>query len=378
MKRLGKTVVNEKKGAKIPAETSAKEIEKRALENFKINPISSAETIKLPGAARAEDKSAKATAPQISQSASLSGESKPGASENPIFKELAAPRLPELKRENRARLQMQSPTRLFFYWSIKDNPFQTLRCAIGGEAAKNYTLVVKLLNETTTREEKIFPIEAEGSSWFDADAGASYRAEVGFYAPTRPFVRLMFSNRVETPRKNASPRSAETARWTISANDFAQVLDQSGFAQDAFEVALAGDDFRFAETATNAAFTQIFGGADVIKNGTDNIKNDASEMRFALLAIASGYAPDALRGQISHSLFVRLQESGENLSAEKALAALCENFGAVEVEDAETEFFLPTVFGASLVNFPRRSKRKFTPKFAPVSSFNFKLNNQKI
>jgi hypothetical protein len=368
--------MNEKDDAKTSAETGATEIEKRALENFKINPISSAETIEK--SPRGENKTVKSGAPEISERANLTEESEPSAAKNPIFKELDAPRLPELKRENRARLQIQSPTRLFFYWSVKDNPFQTLRRAIGGDAAKNYALVVKLLNETNGREEKIVPIEAEGSSWFDADAGASYRAEIGFYAPAHPFVRVMFSNHVETPRKSASSRWADAADWTISANDFAQVLDRSGFAHDAFEVALAGDDFRFAETATNAAFTQIFGGADVIKNGTDNIKNDASEMRFALLAIASGYEPDALRGQISHSLFVRLQESGENLSAEKALAALRENFGAVEVEDAETEFFLPTVFGASLINFPRLSKRKFMPKFAPLSSFTFKSSNQKI
>ncbi|MBA2621257.1 MAG: DUF4912 domain-containing protein [Acidobacteria bacterium] len=361
--------MNQKDDAIIPTETGTTEIEKRTLENFKINPISSAETIEKSPCG--EDETLKSGAPEIPERASMTEQGEPSASKNPIFRELDAPRLPELNRGNRARLQMQSPTRLFFYWSVKDNPFQTLHRAIGNGAAQNYTLVVKLLNETNGREEKIVPIEAEGSSWFDADAGASYRAEVGFYAPARPFVRVMFSNRVETPRKSASSRPAETARWTISANNFAQVLDKSGFAHDAFEVALAGDDFHFAETATNAAFTQTFGGTDVVKN-------DASEMRFALLAIASGYEPDALRGQVSHSLFVRLQEGGENLSAEKALAALRENFGAVAVEDTETEFLAPTVFGSSLINFPRRSKRKFTPKFAPVSSFTFKLNNQKI
>lgn len=364
---IEKAVMNkkdDKDDAKIFAETGAANVEAFTLENFKLNPISSAETLELKDATQTKDEPAKSGEPEISAPVNLTESNDASESENPIFKELVAPRLPELKRENRARLQMQSPTRLYFYWSIKENSFQTLYRALGG-AAKNYTLIVKLFNETNGREEKIAPINAEGSWWFDVDANAGYRAEIGFYAPARPFVRVMFSNLVETPRKSASPHRAETTAWTISANDFAQVLDASGFAQDAFEVALAGDDFQTAETSTNAAFEQMFGGA------TDIINNDAGEMRFAMLAIASGYAPDALRGQISHSLFLKLQEDAANLSAEKALAALRENFGALTVENTETETLLPTVFGASLINFPRRSKRRFLPKFAPLSSFRF-------
>jgi len=38
---------------------------------------------------------------------------------SPVFKELASPKLPELSRENRAKLLMQSPNQLFFYWSVK-------------------------------------------------------------------------------------------------------------------------------------------------------------------------------------------------------------------------------------------------------------------
>ena len=45
---------------------------------------------------------------------------------DPIFKELSEPKLPELPKDNRARLQMQSPTRAFLYWSFENNPFQTL------------------------------------------------------------------------------------------------------------------------------------------------------------------------------------------------------------------------------------------------------------
>ncbi|MGI8641068.1 MAG: DUF4912 domain-containing protein [Pyrinomonadaceae bacterium] len=278
--------------------------------------------------------------------------------ENPIFKELSEPKLPELPKENRARLQMQSPTRLNFYWSVKTNPFKTLNLAFGGKTG-SYTLVAKLVNQTKDREELI-AVEAEGSKWFNVDADSTYRAEIGFYAPNRAFVRVMFSNTVETPRKNPSPHRAESKSWEVSANQFVQVLDVSGFSQDAFEVALAGDNFEHSETATNNAFSQFI--------GKQEISFPADEIRFALLALASGYTLENLREQIGASLFAVLQENTEKLSAENALASLQENFGVFS-DEIEEEFLSPTVFGASLINFPRTSKRKmFLPKFAPISS----------
>lgn len=282
--------------------------------------------------------------------------------ENPIFKKLSEPKLPELAKENRARLQMQSPTRLNFYWSLKNNPFQTLR-RIFGKNTGSYTLVVKLVNQTAEREE-LAPVEAEGSMWFDVDAGAAYRAELGFYAPNRPFIRVMFSNPIETPRKNPSPRRDYLPHFTVSADQFAEVLDASGFRQDAFEVALAGEDATFAESATHNAFAQFTGSQ---KN--DFFADDSGEMRYALLALASGITVENLRGQISKNLFSKLQESAENLNAEKALAALEKNFGVFSDEMTEEELFMPTIFGASLINFPRGSRKRFVPKFAPVSSF---------
>lgn len=284
--------------------------------------------------------------------------------EDPIFKELSEPKLPELHKENRARLSMQSPTRLNFYWSLKNNPFQTLSRLFPDQAG-NYTFVVKLINESAEREELI-PIEAQGSAWFDADAGSRYRAEIGFYAPRRPFVRVMFSNAVETPRKSPSRRRDYSPHFTISANEFAEVLDASGFRQDAFEVALAGDDAKFARDVTQDAFSQFLD-----RRESDFAGDDSSEMLFALLALASGVLPENLRGEISKTLFLKLQESAEKLSAEKALAVLQENFGVFSDEILEEEFFTPRVFGASLINFSPLSRKKFVPKFAPVSSLRF-------
>lgn len=277
----------------------------------------------------------------------------------PVFKKLVAVELPELEKENRARLQMQSPNRLFFYWSMKQNPFQTLNRAFGETGS--YALVAKLINLTRDSEE-IRPIESEGSFWFSVDAENSYRAEVGFYAPNRPYVRLMFSNTVTTPRKRPSSRVATSADWNISANTFAQVLNVSGFKRDAFEVAAAGDSPR-----TNPANHEIF-ARFIERDRSDFAAIASEELRYALLLIASGVSIEHLRYRIDASLFALLEASAEKLSAENAQDALRAQFGIASDETFDEERAEP-VFGSSLINFPRRLKRKRTlPDYEPVTS----------
>ncbi len=346
-----------------------------AMEELELAPRSSAELLKKPD----NILSLESETPQFVTDSedSETEETEESEFQDPVFKELAEPKLPELAKENRARLQMQSPNRIQFYWSIKHNPFQTLSRALGN--AGNYTLVAKLINQTNDREE-IFPVEAEGSWWFDVDADSKYQAEVGFYAPNRPFVRIMFSNVLETPRKSPSPRAATEADWAISAREFAEVLDYSGYTQDAFEVALAGDDFEASTYATHNAFSQFLEGTE-----TSFAEISAEEIRLALLAIASGYSLEDLRGHIGATLFAILEENIDKLTVENAILALSEHFDiSMEEVEEEEEFIGDAVFGASLVHFPRFSGKKrtapktllpknlqpnFGRKISPVSSF---------
>jgi hypothetical protein len=339
-----------------------KNIKEFALEDFKLNPLSSLDAIQETTIVAERETDYFTAAEEATKTDAQDEIKNSDEPQDPIFKELSAPKLPELEKENRARLQMQSPNKIHFYWSFKQNPFQTLRRIFGNQT--NYQLVAKLVNQTNGREE-FFPVEAEGSAWFNVDADSAYRAEIGFYAVNRPFVRVMFSNRLETPRKNPSSRRDYSEMFAVSADQFAEVLDVSGFQQDAFEVALAGDDAEYADNATQTAFTQITGAPQ-----SDFEPSRSSEIRFVLLALASGYTLENLREHISPSLFAILQGNAEKLSAEKALTALQENFGitAGDEEIYEEETFLPTVFGASLINFPRVSNRKTIPKFSPISS----------
>jgi hypothetical protein len=299
-------------------------------------------------------KAARTKTPTLDATAEIAA-AKPQVELSPVFKTLAAPTLPELQRENRARLMMQTPTQLYFYWSVKENPYHLLRKAFGDDMG-SYTLVLKL-TELNSGTEVIHRAEAEGNYWFDVQPDGKYEAEIGFYAPNRPYFRVIYSNTVETPRRNPSPRQATNADWKVPAHKFAEVLEVAGFSQDAFDVAMAGDDHAASEQVTHTAFKSFIG-----TNGFDLRGIAAEDIRYSLMALASGLKLDELRSRISPALYAILQSNAEKIAAGKAMNALTEYFDIDESEFTEHKYG-SAVYGASLVNFPRTltSRRKYTP-----------------
>lgn len=288
----------------------------------------------------------------------------PLAAMSPVFRELALPKLPVLKRENRARLQMQTPNRLYLYWSLKNNPYQILH-RVFGENTGSYTLILKLINTTRDREE-LHVIDAEGNWWFTVEPDSTYRAEIGFYAPNRPYFRALYSNEITTPRKSPSPRVATEADWNIPAEKFAAVLDVAGFKQDAFDVAIAGDDADGARTASYAAFARL-----VDRPAAEFEGFDADDIRYALTLLAGGATLEDFRFHVCESLFAVLQSAIDRITRENARAALKSEF-EIDDEDLleEYEEIGPAVFGSSLVNFPKRmvKRSKDLNKVNPLSS----------
>lgn len=279
---------------------------------------------------------------------------------SPVFLKLAEPVLPSLPSENRARLQMQSPNRIFFYWTIKSDPFETLNRALGTRAA-GYTLTAKLMNLTRNTEE-VYPVDSKGSWWFNVDSDSSYRAEVGFFAPDRPFVRLMFSNTIDTPRSAPSARKDWSPAFHATAGQFAAALDVSGFRQDAFDVALAGDDLDASDDVTQNAYTRLTGKRAAVSS---------SEIRYALFALASGVTLESLEGYISPGLYDELNAMAGELGAQKIKGILQDTFGYDPLESEYEDEELPSaaVFGASLVNFPKGLRRKKAiARVSPISS----------
>lgn len=274
---------------------------------------------------------------------------------DPLFRLLAEPELPALKKRDRARLQLQSPNRIHFYWSVRSNPFKTLEKALGGGIG-SYALVARLRN-LTNGTEQVFQVHAKGDSWFDVDSDSMYRAEIGFYAPNRPYVRIAFSNRLHTPRKQPSQRTDYTPSFAASAGEFAKALDAAGYKKDAFDVALAGDDRDAAWSATNDAFLDLTGKR--LDRQSESFEND---LRFALMALAAGYSVEEIGKHIDPAVFNLIKKELSGISAEDALGALEDRFDVVTDEFEESEEFGSTVFGASLVNFPRRLRRKRIPR----------------
>ena len=152
----------------------------------------------------------------------------------------------------------------------------------------------------------------------------------------------------------------------MSAGKFAEVLDVAGFTRDAFDVALAGDDYTSAESATHTAFSQFAGDHDL--HGIA-----AEDIRYAMLAIASGATLEDLRFKISPALFAILSANADKIFAGKAMTALGEYFDVDEAEFVETQLG-SAVYGASLVHFPktlktRRVSSKTGQRYSPISSF---------
>jgi hypothetical protein len=261
---------------------------------------------------------------------------------SPVFLKLAQPRLPELPRENRARLLMQDPRRLYFYWSIRNDPWPMLRHAF--DDVGSYTLVLKL-REIHRGTELMHPADAEGNWWFSVEPAGRYQAEIGFHAAGRPYFRIIYSNVVETPRLAPSPRTAEEPTWKVTDDDFAAVLDVAGFRQDAYEIALA-DELEMADETAREAFRSYLGQGDVNLDGFTS-----AEIRQAIDAIAAGSALDELRYRVSPSMFVFLQGKG-GVHKEKAEAVLSEYFTGAD--HSEEQVFRSSVIGASAAIFPKR------------------------
>jgi len=145
--------------------------------------------------------------------------------------------MPVVLKRDFISLLLQSPHRLYLYWTFARDPHVTLREAFGHLAA-HYRLAVRLVN-VESGEEFLQDASRERAQWFEVYPRHVYRAEVGFHAPGRPFVRLLSSNAVTTPRDCASQLSDEAEEFQLGAGEFARLLGGAGYER--YAQGLAGD-----------------------------------------------------------------------------------------------------------------------------------------
>ena len=304
----------------------------------------------LPEENAGRSSSAEFTGPANVRPKALAEGSAAGTSGSRVFELLATPALPPLPPQNRARLLMQGPNKLFFYWSASVDPYERFAHLFGLDAG--YPALILRLVDLDRGIVEMHQVGASGSWWFEADANSRYQAEIGLAAPDRPFVRVMFSNIVETPRKTPSPRSSVESQWAVSSSKFARVLEASGFSRDAFDVALTGDDPDGAAANTRSAIAHTVGQSTI----TEIASVADEEIRFALFALAAGVPLVDLRYRISGRLFAFLEARLSDATRTNAVTALERYFGLKRADEME-EDEVTKVFGASLINFPRRFRR---------------------
>ncbi|HEX8633886.1 MAG TPA: DUF4912 domain-containing protein [Pyrinomonadaceae bacterium] len=135
--------------------------------------------------------------------------------------------LPALPERDFIQLLLQSPHRLYLYWTFARDPHAALHEAFG-ELAAPYRLAVRLV-KVESGEEFLLEASRERAQWFEVYPRHVYRAEVGFHAAGRPFVRLLASNTVTTPPDSASHLSDEAPEFQLDAGEFAQLLAGAGY-----------------------------------------------------------------------------------------------------------------------------------------------------
>ena len=260
--------------------------------------------------------------------------------------------LPETYAANRIRLLAQSPRRLFLYWEFKQDPFETLRRAFRWQAER-YRLAVKLI-DLETGSEVLHYAASTRSHWFDVQQDRSYRADVGFYAQGRAFIRLLSSTVTRTPRATVSRRADRRPEFRVSAGEFARVLDDAGYVSDALEVSLEAADIATRNRATRRVARE-FAGADLPLMSAEEL----AEMRGLLASLALGANRLDLQSAISARLARWLSEISATVDSARLIEILRDALG---IEMEQTGLGLQSleamrraarfVVGASEVNLP--------------------------
>lgn len=277
--------------------------------------------------------------------------------------------LPETYAADRIRLLAQSPRRLYLYWEFKHDPFETLRRAFRWQA-DSYQLVVKLMDLETGRE-TLHLASGTRSQWFDAQPGHAYRAEVGFYAQGRAFIRLLSSERTRTPRAAVSHSSDSSPEFSVTPDQFAHVLDDAGYVSDALEVSLEAADLSTENAATRTVAREMGGRSAPLMS-----EEELAEMRGLLASLALGADAKELQIVLSARLARWLEEISRGRQAAFDAQRLIEIFRAVlglEMERttgelASAEAMRRTVrfiIGASAVNLPLRPFHLWMPSMSP-------------
>ncbi|HEX8072527.1 MAG TPA: DUF4912 domain-containing protein [Pyrinomonadaceae bacterium] len=281
--------------------------------------------------------------------------------------------LPDPAAADELQLLVQSPYRLYTYWNYAHDPRETLRRAIG-PSADAYRLVIRLVDTETG-----YAVTGEASPahnyWFDALPGREYRAELGFEAADgQPFVHLLSSAVEQTPPVGVAPEAEEAPPFAAPAGEFAQVLNEAGYAADALAVALEAADTAAADAGDAPTRANTLALAHTLARAPLPLELDLNELRALIVALAFdeplAHVRAALSPALARWLDALVADSGGHADPARLLELLREMFG-FELEFDEEAGGAAAVphpsspaWSASDVRQPERRVRVWLPSMA--------------
>ncbi|HYY41958.1 MAG TPA: DUF4912 domain-containing protein [Pyrinomonadaceae bacterium] len=273
--------------------------------------------------------------------------------------------LPVYTRDD-LQLLVQSPYRLYAYWQYAHDPFATLRRAFGA-AADGYHLIVRLVDAESGATETGAASPAR-NYWFDVQPGRAYRAEVGFAAEDKPFIRLLTSDLARTPPASVAPETDEAPEFHAGAGELARVVNEAGYAGDALALALEDADDATQHEST-LALAHTLAAAPLPALGA----NELQELRALIVALVVAEPLASVRARLSSPLAAWLDALVAQHGALPRQADLLETLRAMfgfelEVdEDADAAALRPTSFAwsASSVRQSERRVRVWLPSMTP-------------
>lgn len=275
--------------------------------------------------------------------------------------------LPDTYPVNRARLLAQSPYRLYLYWDLERDPFETLRRAFGHRAS-DYRLVVRLVDLATSGV-TLHEAAWNRSQWLNSWPDRPYQVELGLFSPRRAFIRVLSSNVVRTPRAGVAPEADHHPRWSMSPDEFSRILDAAGYTEDALEVLLEGADMAGRKSVTRLIAERV--GLELPELSEDELL----ELRRFLAALALGTPLEQLAAALSPSILnwlkVTSRAAGRSLTSKQLADALHDVLGIDitgqlrHVAEGNIHKSARVIIGGTEVHLPGEPLRLWLPSMTP-------------
>src|SRR5689334_11783524 len=139
--------------------------------------------------------------------------------------------LPESYGVDIIRALLQDPFRLFIYWEVRPESLKGLTKIFSEADAAEFRTTLKL-RDMDGGQEAYFEVGRRGRYWMMVFPDRTYEFEMGVRSPKHGYISLVRSNPLRTPRGTVSPETAPEPEYQMSAPEFIDVLQASGFAPE--------------------------------------------------------------------------------------------------------------------------------------------------